>query len=287
MKARIPLLVAACLTLNSISAMAQGRFAKVAIKATHVAGSVHMLEGAGGNIGVSAGDDGLAIVDTQFAPLAGKIEKTLQGFGKGDLRYVLNTHWHGDHTGGNAHFGEAADIVAHANVRKRLADANKPASSLPVFTFKKDAALHFNGEEIKLIHLGPGHTDGDSVIWFTKSKVVHMGDHFFVDRFPYIDLGSGGSVTGYLKNIEALVQEIPADFKIIPGHGPLADKGDLRRFQSMLRETIGIVRKGIGEGKTVNQLKAAGMPAKYKSWSGGFINTDRWIDIVYGGLAAN
>jgi len=287
MTTRILLLLAACLALSSSPASAQGRFANVKIESSHVAGSVHMLVGAGGNIGVSVGDDGMAIVDTQFAPLAGKIEKALQGLGKGGLRYVLNTHWHGDHTGGNAHFGKAADVIAQANVRKRLADAQKPSASLPVFTFETDASLHFNGEEIKLTHLGPGHTDGDSVIWFTKSKVVHMGDHFFVDRFPYIDLGSGGSVAGYLTNIETLVSSIPDDYKIIPGHGPLADKRDLERFHAMLKETIGIVRKGIGEGKTVNQLKAAGMPEKYQSWGSGFINTDRWIDIVYGGLASN
>ena len=276
-----------CLLSGAASATAQGRFANVTIKATHVEGNVHMLEGAGGNIGVSVGPDGTLIVDTQFAPLAAKIGKALTGLSKGELRYVLNTHWHGDHTGGNATLGKKADIIAHANVRKRLSAARKPASSLPIITYDEGLTIHFNGEEIRLLHLGPGHTDGDSVVWFTKSKVIHLGDHFFVDRFPYIDLGSGGSVEGYLKNIGRLLEEIPDDHKIIPGHGPLATKDDLKTFHAMLVETIGLVRKGIGEGKTVNQLKAAGMPANYKTWGSGFINTDRWIDIVYGGLASN
>ncbi len=280
-------LLAACLFLTAASAFGQGRFANVTVTAQPVAGSIHMLTGAGGNIGVSVGDDGLLIVDTQFAPLSSKIEAALEGLGKGDLQYVLNTHWHGDHTGGNENFGKKADIVAHANVRKRLVESDKPAVSLPRITYENSLSLHFNGEEIRVVHLGPGHTDGDSVVWFTKSKVVHLGDHFFVNRFPYIDLGSGGSVEGYLKNIGRLLKELPDDYKIIPGHGELADKQDLKAFHAMLVECIGIVRKGIGDGKTVNQLKAEGMPAKYKSWGARFINTDRWIDIVYGGLASN
>lgn len=276
-----------CLLFYSTAIFAEGnRFAGVTIKATHVAGKIHVLEVAGGNIGLSVGPDGVLIVDSQFAPLASKIEAALKRFGKGELRYVLNTHWHGDHTGGNAHFGGNADIMAHVNVRKRLQEAGKPAAALPGIVFDEGLSLHFNGEEIRVVHLDPGHIDGDSVVWFTKSKVVHMGDHFFVGRFPFVDLASGGSVDGYLKNVRRMLKELPEDYRIIPGHGPLATKEDLGAFEEMLVETTGIVRGGIEAGKTLNQIKAEGLPPKYKDWGGGFINADRWISIVYGDLAS-
>jgi glyoxylase-like metal-dependent hydrolase (beta-lactamase superfamily II) len=245
-----------------------------------------MLEGSGGNIGVSVGPDGILIVDDQFAPLAEKIEAALHKLHPGKLRFLLNTHFHGDHTGGNAHFGAmGADIVAHANVRKRLADKSgaKPAE-LPVLTFKQSASVHFNGDEIELLHHGPGHTDGDSVIYFTGANVVHMGDQFFNGRFPFIDLGSGGDVRGYLKTVETVLKQIPADAKIIPGHGPLANVDDLKKSRDMLIECIGMIEKAVAEGKTLEQIKAAGVPEKYKDWGGGFINNSRWLEITYNGL---
>jgi glyoxylase-like metal-dependent hydrolase (beta-lactamase superfamily II) len=266
--------------------IAQQDFSKVQIKSTHVAGNVHMLEGAGGNIGVSTGPDGLLIVDDQFAPLAEKIDAALQKLeAGGPLKFVLNTHWHGDHTGGNAFFGRKASIIAHANVRKRLAaKSDTPKEALPVITQDEGLSVHFNGEEIRMIPLGPGHTDGDSVIHFTKSGVVHMGDQFFNGRFPFIDLGSGGSVEGYAKNVGNVLQTLPDDVKIIPGHGALATKKDLKAFHDMLVETTGIVRKAITEGKSLEQVKAAGLPEKYKEWGTGFINSARYLEIVYNNL---
>src|SRR5688572_15664773 len=205
---------------------AQQDFSRVEIKSTQVAGNVHMFEGAGGNIGVSSGPDGILIVDDQFAPLAEKIDAALQKLeAPGPLKFVLNTHWHGDHTGGNAFFGRKASIVAHANVRKRLAAKSDTAKeALPVITHEDGLSVHFNGEEIRMISLPPGHTDGDCVIHFTKSGVVHMGDQFFNGRFPFIDLGSGGDVAGYLKNVETVLSKLPEGVKIIPGHGPLATR---------------------------------------------------------------
>jgi cyclase len=260
---------------------------QVIIKTTHVAGSVYMLEGRGGNIGVSVGEDGILIVDNQFANLAPQIESALSELSKGELKFVLNTHWHGDHTGGNAHFGQKATIVAHDNVRTRLKNkASTPKNALPVITFKESSSVHFNGEEIRLLHLGAGHTDGDVIVWFTESNVVHMGDQFFNRRFPYIDLASGGRVAGYQKNVELVLNGLPEGAKIIPGHGALAEKQDLQIFSTMLKETINPVRQAISLGKTLDQIQATGIDDKYKTWGGGFINTSRWLQIVYNSLTS-
>jgi cyclase len=267
------------------TAVAQQDFSNVQIKAAPVAGKVHMLEGAGGNIGVSAGPDGVLIVDNQFAPLAERIEAALTDIDKGPLRFVLNTHWHGDHTGGNPHFGAKAPIIAHANVRKRLENApNSAPVALPVITYESAMAVHFNGEEIRLVHLGPGHTDGDTVVHFTRSGVAHLGDLFFNQRFPFVDLGSGGSVEGLLKNIDAILGMLPADTRIIPGHGALATKADLETYRAMLAETVALVKKAIADGRTVNDLKAQGVPERWKSWGSGFINEGRWLEISYNSL---
>lgn len=258
------------------------QFAGVEIKATSVAGKVHYLEGAGGNIGVSVGSDGILIVDSQFAPLASKIEGALAKLGKGELKYLLNTHWHGDHTGGNGHFGKRASIVAHQNVRSRMRSKKGEPQALPSFTFDERMSVYFNGEEIRLIHLGPGHTDGDAIIYFVDSNVAHAGDQFFNGRFPYIDLSSGGDVRGYLSNIDQVLEMLPDDVKIIPGHGALADKRDLESFRDMLSTSIRIVETAIKEGKPMGEIS---MPSKYESWGQAFINTPRWIQILYNGLS--
>ncbi|HVY70120.1 MAG TPA: MBL fold metallo-hydrolase [Verrucomicrobiae bacterium] len=277
--------LALLLPVAVILVRAQGNPDKTEIKTTPVAGNVYMLEGAGGNIGVSAGPDGLLIVDDQFAPLTNKISAALARINPGPLRFVLNTHWHGDHTGGNAFFGKQASIIAHDNARKRLAEKKDSVKEeVPVVTFEKSLSVHFNGEEIKVFYLGPGHTDGDSVIYFTKSRVIHMGDQFFNGRFPFIDLGSGGDVAGYVKNVGEVLKLVPGDVKVIPGHGGLASRADLEKFHGMLLETTDLVRKAIAEGKTAEQVKAAGLPDKWKDWGTGFINTSRWLDMVYNNL---
>lgn len=276
---------------------AQTDFSKVQMKATKVAGNVYMLEGAGGNIGVSVGDDGLLIVDDQFAPLADKIRAALKGLADKKLRFILNTHWHGDHTGGNVAFGPEATIIAHDNVRKRLATEQKstvfntttppsPKEALPVITFDQSLAVHFNGEEIRAIHFPHGHTDGDSVIFFSSSNVVHLGDDFFAGRFPFVDLESGGSVEGLVKNIGELVNKIPADAKLIPGHGPISTLDDLKNYHRMLQQTTEIVRGKIAAGKTLDQIKSEGLPDEWKPWGAGFIKTDRWVETIYKSLTA-
>jgi len=195
------------LTAVRLSAQ-QPDYSKVEIKVQKVSGTVYMLEGLGGNIGASVGDDGIVIVDDEFLPLADKIEAALKGITDKPVKFVLNTHWHGDHTGGNPHFGEKAPIIAQENVRKRLAEGGKtrfgevppaPKAALPVITFEDKVSVHLNGEDIRAIHFPHGHTDGDSVIFFTQSNVVHMGDDFFNGgMFPFIDLDSGGSVQGMI-----------------------------------------------------------------------------------------
>lgn len=273
----------------------QPDYSKVQIKATKVAGNVYVLEGAGGNIGVSVGADGILIVDDQFAPLADKIKASLHTLNPGKLRFILNTHFHNDHTGGNVAFGPDAPIIAHDNVRKRLSTdqyskifkSTMPASpkeALPVITFNQSLTVHFNGEEIRAIHFPQGHTDGDSVIFFSASNVVHLGDDFFAGRFPFVDLDSGGSVEGLAKNIGELIGKIPADAKLIPGHGPISTLDDLKAYHRMLLETTDIVRKKVAAKKSIDEIKKEGLPAEWNSWGTGFIKTEFWLELIYRSL---
>lgn len=265
-------------------------FSKVEIKATLVAGNIHMLEGAGGNIAVSVGTDGALMVDDQFLPLADKIRAELKKLSDRKLKYLLNTHWHGDHTGGNQAFGQEAIIVAQENVRRRLAAGQmlrgemvKPApeAALPAITYNASMTFYFNGEEVRIIHYPHGHTDGDSVIYFTGSNVAHLGDDFFAGRFPFVDLESGGSVEGLTKNIGDIIQQLPAGAKLIPGHGPLSTLDDLKLYHRMLVETTNIVRKRMAAGRSLEQIKKEGLPEEWKQWGAGFIKTEQWIETIY------
>ena len=277
---------------------AQTDYSKVEIKVTKVAGNVYMLEGAGGNIGVSVGPDGILIVDDQFAPLADKIKAALKTLGEGKLKFVLNTHYHGDHTGGNVAFGPDAPIIAQTNVRKRLSEEQKskffnrttppsPKEALPVITFDQAVSVFFNGEEIKVIHFPHGHTDGDSVIFFTGSNVVHMGDDFFNGRFPVVDLEAGGDVEGLTTNIAGIIERLSKvpGVKIIPGHGQLSDVEGLKTFHRMLVETTDIVRKRMAAGKTLDQIKAESLPEEWKTWGNGYIKTEVWLTLIYNSLS--
>ncbi|HYO57697.1 MBL fold metallo-hydrolase [Archangium sp.] len=295
------LLLSALLLLPCVASAQfdEASLAKVQVKSIPVAGNVHLLEGAGGNIGVSVGPDGILIVDDQFAPLVPKIRAALGKLTKGRDKtpeYVLNTHWHFDHTGGNASFGREGTIVAHKHVRTRLMNGLEssalgmkippaPKEALPVITYDQGLSLFFNGEEVQVTHLPSGHTDGDSLVYFTGSNVLHMGDLFSGDKFPFIDLESGGSMEGYLRNVERVLQTLPAGVKIIPGHGALAGRQELERFAAMLRDTMDLVREKIAAGRTLEQVKAEGLPEKYKSWGDGFIKPDQWLTIVYQSLS--
>ncbi|HZI48720.1 MAG TPA: MBL fold metallo-hydrolase [Pyrinomonadaceae bacterium] len=282
----------AILLMSATNTPAQQDFSKVEIKATKVSGNIYMLQGSGGNIGVSVGADGILIVDDQFAPLADKIKAALKTLGEGKLKFILNTHYHGDHTGGNVVFGPDAPIIAQTNVRKRLQQPPQgqqpaPKEALPVITFDQSVSVHFNGEEIRVLHFPHGHTDGDAIIFFTSSNVVHMGDDFFNGMFPFVDIDSGGDVAGYVKNVGDVLGKLPAGAKIIPGHGPLATADDLKKFHDMLVTTTGIVQQKIKAGKTLEQIKTEGLPDEWQSWGEGFIKTDRWIETIYRSFTAS
>jgi cyclase len=276
-------------------------FSKVQIKVTKVSGNIYMLEGEGGNIAASVGEDGIVIVDDQFAPLADKIQAALKNLGITDkpVRFVINTHYHGDHTGGNAPFANAGStVIAQDNVRKRMESGGTagngssikmdvpPASkaALPIITFDHDVTVHLNGEDIRALHFPAGHTDGDAVIFFPKNNVVHMGDDFVRYGFPFIDVASGGSVQGMVAAMEKVSAELPPDVKVIPGHGQLSNLDDVRAFVQMLKETSAAVQKAIDEHKTVEQMKQEKILEPWKKWSGDYIDSDRFIETLYNSL---
>ncbi len=269
---------------------AQRNWDDVVVEAHPVAGNIHMLTGSGGNIGVSVGDDGVLIVDDQYAPLADKIKAVLRSLHAGPLKFVLNTHFHGDHVGGNPIFGLEATIIAHTNVRKRVSapqqrgDRTIPAMSedgWPVITFDEAVSLHFNGEEIRLVHVPHGHTDNDSYVHFTGSDVIHMGDTFFNGRFPFVDLASGGTVAGLIRNIGHVLEAIGPDTRVIPGHGPLGDRAALQAYHDMLVSTVEAVRGMMAEGRTLDEIKATGLPEQWNGYANDFVPEARWIETIW------
>jgi cyclase len=275
----------------------QQDYSKVEIKVTKVSGSVYMLEGAGGNIAASVGDDGIVIVDDQFAPLADKIRAALKGITAKPLRFIINTHYHFDHTGGNLPLHDAT-IVAHENVRKRLAQNNvlgnggsmkmeqpaNPKEALPVITFQHDVTLHVNGEDIRALHAPNSHTDGDSIVFFPKSNVVHFGDDFVRYGFPFIDINGGGSSKGMIAGLESAIAQLPADVKVIPGHGALATLDDVRNYVKLLKETRAVVEMAVKSGKTLEQMQKDKVLAPWQKFSGPFVTTDLFIETLYNEL---
>lgn len=277
---------AAALVFVAMAAAAQD-FSKVEVKAARVSGNVYMLTGAGGNIGVFVGDDGVFMIDDQFAPLAPKITEAVKALSPKPVRFIVNTHYHPDHTGGNEAFS-AATIISHDNVRKRLQSGAKalgreippsPPAALPVLTFNDQLTLHMNGEDVRIIHYPDAHTDGDAIVWFPKSNVLHMGDEFFNGGYPVLDVDNGGSVRGWIAAIDKTLAMVPDDVKIIPGHGAMGDKASLRAFEEMLKATSAAVTKEVKAGKTAAQLKESNVLAPWNdAWGSKFVKPDRYID---------
>jgi len=279
-------------------AFAQQDFSKVEITSQKLAEGVYMLQGAGGNMGLSVGADAAFLIDDQYAPLTPKIKAAVAALTNKPVKFVLNTHWHGDHSGGNKDFGEAGTlIVAHENVRKRMSTEQfieafgmkTPAAdpvALPVVTFTDSVAFHLNGEDIQGFHVAPAHTDGDTIVQFRKADVLHGGDTFFNGMYPFIDLSSGGSVSGMIAATDRMLALAGDGTKIIPGHGPLATKSDLKAYRDMLATARDRVAALVKEGKTLEQVTAARPLAELDAkWGQGFLKADPFVSILYKDLS--
>ena len=247
--------------------------------------NVHMLVGQGGNIAASVGSDGTLIVDDQFDHQLPHIEEALNELDSADApRLIINTHFHGDHTGANAALGSTGIIVAHSNVRVRLVSGDAQDSALPVVTFDDRLRVHFNGDVIDVIHTPEGHTDGDAMVFFRNANIAHLGDHLFVGSFPYIDLRNGGSLKGFIQNLEFAQTQINDETQIIPGHGVLASLSDLAATITMLKASRSFVQDGIDQSLTAEALIEKGLGPEYESWGKGFINEARWLQTVFDDL---
>jgi len=274
-------------------AFADDDFSKEVVKATPLTSTLYMLEGAGGNITASIGTDGVLLVDDDFAPMAEKLVAKLKELKGASPRFIINTHFHYDHTGGNEVFGSTATIIAATAVRERLMTEQvlwkeqhppEPAQALPILTFENSLSLHINDDEVRVLHLAKGHTDGDTVVFFKQGKVVSMGDLYFSGMFPIFHPEHNGSLEGYAKNIAKVLQKTPDDGKIVPGHGPLSNKAELKKYHRMIRASIATVQKGLREGRTLQEIQKRGLDPEWEPYSHGYLTTDQWISLVYASL---
>ena len=271
-------------------------FDSVQVRTQHVAGGVHMLAGAGGNVGLVVGDDAVFVVDDQYAPLTPKILAAIRTVTPAPVKFVLNTHWHFDHTGGNENMGKVgALLVAHDNVRRRMStdqfiealnrrEPASPHSALPVVTFTENISFHLNGDSVVAMHVPPAHTDGDAIVFFTRANVVHMGDVFVSAAFPFVDRSSGGSIDGIIGAAAKVLGMTSAATKVIPGHGPLADRARLEAYHDMLVTVRDRMRREVAARRTVEQVLASNITAEYdKEWPSG---RDRFLRILHQELSA-
>ena len=279
---RLEVLLIGAGVLFAVPCAAQINFDTVQVRVIPVAGNVYMLQGAGGNIGLAIGDDAVFVVDDQYAPLTRKVLAAIATVTQKPVRFVINTHWHSDHTGGNEGMGEAGAVIyAHENVRKRMTSEQfiealntrvppSPPGALPVVTFTDAVTFHINGDSVSSVHVPPAHTDGDVIIHFTKANVIHMGDVFHNAGLPFVDLSSGGSIQGFITAADRVLARANAETKIIPGHGPLADRARLKTYRDMVVALRDRVRTLISTGKTLEQILELNIGAAYaKDFPGG------------------
>jgi glyoxylase-like metal-dependent hydrolase (beta-lactamase superfamily II) len=299
MKINSSLVMLFCLTVvfSPVSAQTPPDFSKVEISTAQVADGVYMLMGMGGNIGASVGADGTFIIDDQFAPLSDKITAALARISDQPLRFIINTHWHGDHTGGNENLANTgAIIMAQDNVRLRMSRENvmklfnrtippAPAGALPIVTFNDGVTVFLNGHEIRIRHLANAHTDGDSIVYFKDVDVIHTGDIFFNGIYPVIDLDSGGSINGIIKAVEAILALADDNTKFIPGHGPLGGKQDLIAYHDVLVKVRDRVQGLMAQGKSLEQIQAMKPNADLDpTWGTGMITPNVILQVVYESL---
>ena len=283
--------------LVATSAYAQEDFDAVQIETIPVSDNIYMLTGLGGNIALSVGDDGAFLVDDQYAPLSDRILAAVEAVTDAPVRFVINTHWHWDHVGGNENMAETgAILVAHENVRRRMSTAQfvealgrhtepSPEGALPLVTFTDHVTFHWNGDEIRVFHVAPGHTDGDALIHFVGADVIHAGDNYFSNRYPLVDFSSGGTLEGMLANVDAILEIAEDETKIIPGHGPLSDRTQLLEYRAMLttaRDRItALIQQGLDREAVIAAKPTSDLDEK---WGWGFLNPDMWVGIIYDAL---
>lgn len=279
----------AALGLCFVAAHAEEDYSKESIKATHLAANLYMLEGAGGNMTALIGTDGTLLVDDDFAPMADKLVGKLKELGGGSPRYIVNTHFHYDHTGANEIFGPTSTIIAATAVRNRLMseqvlwhETHPPAQpqALPQLTFDNSLTLHINQEDVLILHLPKGHTDGDSVVWFKKNAVVCMGDLYFSGMYPIFHPEHGGSLRGYVDNLAQVLSLIPDGTQIVPGHGPLTSKAEMQKYLEMIRASIKTVDREMKAGWSLERIKKAGLPKIWETFSHGYLTTEKWLALI-------
>jgi glyoxylase-like metal-dependent hydrolase (beta-lactamase superfamily II) len=290
--------IAAALLLTAASCALAQDFSKVEVKATKLNDTTYMLTGAGGNLGLSVGEDAVFLIDDQYAPLTDRIKAAIAQITPMPVKFVLNTHWHGDHTGGNENLGKAGVlIVAHDNVRKRMGSEQfiellkmnvkpSPKAALPVVTFGGSMSFHVNGEELRALHMPRAHTDGDAIVHFTRSDVIHMGDIYFNGLYPFIDTSSGGTVEGVLAACDQAIALAGEQTKIIPGHGPLSNKAELKAYRDMIATIYGRVTEQVAAGKKAEEIFAAGVTRDFDDkWGKGFIKPATMVQMLAGAVA--